>query len=435
MKEIFKKIIIFILTLEAKIVLWRFKPKVIAVTGSVGKTSTKDAIYTALKDTFYTRKNQKSFNSEFGVPLTILGLDTGWNSPTRWIKNIILGFFSIFRKKYPEWLVLETGVDRPNDMDRTAKWLSPDVAVFTAFGTVPVHVENFPSIGDLWNEKKKLASYVKLGGAIILNADDENVFAIKDIAKREIYSFGKSADANVRITHSEITYDTDSEGNAVRPNGISFKIDIGDTSIPVNLPNVLGVQHMYPVAASLAIGLSQKMPIINMAQAFSNYDLPKGRMRILEGVNGSTIIDDSYNASPVAMLAAINVLNEIKTTGKKIAILGDMLEIGAHTGREHKKIGELVVEFGFDILCGVGIRAEFIVEEAIRCGMKKENVFYIKDSKDVADVLRDMVRGGDVVLVKGSQGIRTEKVVKGLIAPSVVAESVLVRQGKEWERR
>lgn len=435
MKKLFKKIIIFILILEAKMVLSRFKPKVIAVTGSVGKTTTKDAIYTALKDIFYTRKNQKSFNSEFGVPLTILGLDTGWNSPIHWLKNIFLGFFVVFKKKYPEWLVLETGVDKPNDMELTAKWLKPHIAVFTAFGTVPVHVEKFSSVDELWNEKKKLAGYVRPGGAIILNADDENVMKIKDIAKREVYTFGKTNDADVVISHSEITYDFSDSGKEIRPNGINFKIDIGNTSIPVNLPKVLGIQHMYPVAASLAVGISQKMSIVDMARSFSEHELTKGRMRILEGINNSTIIDDSYNASPVAMFAAISVLKEIKTSGKKIAILGDMLEIGAHTAREHKRVGEMVADYGFDILCGVGIRAEFITDEALRKGMPKENILYIKDSRNVADVLKGMIGEGDMILIKGSQGIRTERIVKELLADPDTANTVLVRQGKQWDKK
>jgi len=126
MKEIFKKIIIFILILESKLVLLKFKPKIITVTGSVGKTSTKDAIYTALENNLKVRKNQKSFNSEIGTPLTILGLENAWSNPLLWVKNFFLGLFVIFKKDYPDWLILEVGSDHPGDVRKVGKWLKPD---------------------------------------------------------------------------------------------------------------------------------------------------------------------------------------------------------------------------------------------------------------------------------------------------------------------
>jgi UDP-N-acetylmuramoyl-tripeptide--D-alanyl-D-alanine ligase len=146
MKDLFKKVIVTLLLAEAWLVLKTRKPKIITVVGSVGKTSTKDAIYSALKDSLHVRKNQKSMNSEFGVPLTILDLQTGWNNPLIWVSNVILGFLSIFSlKKYPKYLVLEVGTDRPGDMQKTASWLRPDIVVVTSLPEVPVHVEHFDS--------------------------------------------------------------------------------------------------------------------------------------------------------------------------------------------------------------------------------------------------------------------------------------------------
>lgn len=432
MKEIFKKIIIFILTTEARIVLWRFKPQIIAVTGSVGKTTTKDAIYTSLKDHVFVRRNQKSFNSEFGVPLTILGLQTGWNSISHWLWNIVLGFFVIFKNKYPKWLVLETGVDHPGDMESIAKWLKPDIAVFTAFGTVPVHVEFFGSPEGIWDEKKKLINYLKKDGAIILNQDDENVMKIKEIAKREVYTYGFHKDSDVQISHVDFIYNEDGS-----PKGISFKLNVGDASIPVNINGILGKHLAYSAAAALAVGVSQKMSLVEMASAFSDHQSPAGRLRILKGKNNSTIIDDSYNSSPAAAIAALNTLAEVKVGngGRRIAILGDMLEIGNYTAKEHKRMGDLALELGIDYLVGVGVRSEFTTEQAIESGMEKDKVKYFKTSEEAIEGLAGLVKEGDVILVKGSQGIRTEKIVKSLLANPSEASELLVRQDSIWEMK
>src|SRR3989344_1903834 len=144
MKSFFKKIITAILQAEARLILRKYKPKIAAITGTVGKTSAKDAIYTVLSGSHYVRKSQKSFNSELGVPLTIIGAASGWNNPLLWLYNIIAGLGVILLKNhYPKWLVLEVGVDQPGDMQKITSWLKPDIAVITRFSKVPVHVEFF----------------------------------------------------------------------------------------------------------------------------------------------------------------------------------------------------------------------------------------------------------------------------------------------------
>ena len=142
MKTFFKKAVVFIITLEARAVLRKYKPKIVAVTGSVGKTSAKDAIYEVLSEGARVRKSEKSFNSEIGLPLTILGIPNAWSNPFRWLQNIIDGLFVLlFTVQYPQWLVLEVGADRPGDIRSLAKWLRVDIAVITRLPEVPVHVE------------------------------------------------------------------------------------------------------------------------------------------------------------------------------------------------------------------------------------------------------------------------------------------------------
>jgi len=154
-KKTFKKIIVLIITWQAKRIVKKYNPKIIAITGSVGKTSTKDAIFTVLSKFKTVRKSEKSFNSEIGLPLTILGSPNGWDDPFIWFENIIHGFHLILLKvKYPEYLVLEVGVGKPGDMKKNVvPWLKPDVVIITRFPDKPVHVEFFGSVEKIIEEK------------------------------------------------------------------------------------------------------------------------------------------------------------------------------------------------------------------------------------------------------------------------------------------
>ena len=191
MKEIFKKIITLFLQWEARLVLKKYKPKIIAVTGSVGKTSTKDAIFTVMSGGFFVRRSEKSFNSEIGVPLTILGCKNAWSNPFLWVRNLFEGFMLVVLKNhYPKWLVLEVGADRPGDIKNISKWLKPDVVVVTAFPDVPVHVEYFDSPDEIAEEKEYLVDALKPEGVLILNYDDEKVRALKDKYEYTTLTFG-----------------------------------------------------------------------------------------------------------------------------------------------------------------------------------------------------------------------------------------------------
>src|SRR5581483_3302861 len=179
MKSI-RRLVAAILTLEAQLVLRKYKPKIIAVTGSVGKTRTKDAIFAALSDSLYIRKNDKSMNSDFGVPLAILGCQSAWHNPIKWIQNIVQGVQLLVQSdKYPDWLVLEVGADKPGDISSIAKWLQPDIAVITLVPEIPAHVEFFKSPEDVLREKRSLADHLKPGGMLILDGDDQRLRALK----------------------------------------------------------------------------------------------------------------------------------------------------------------------------------------------------------------------------------------------------------------
>ena len=167
MREAFKKVVVWVLTREARAVLRKYNPKVVAVTGSVGKTSTKDAIFAVLATRYHVRKSEKSFNSEVGLPLTILGLENAWGNPLKWLQNMFDGLLLIlFSAQYPEWLVLEVGADRPGDISSLRRWLRTEVVVITRLPEVPVHVEFFGSAQEVIEEKASLIDTLRPGGAL-----------------------------------------------------------------------------------------------------------------------------------------------------------------------------------------------------------------------------------------------------------------------------
>ena len=221
MKDTIKKIVIFILTLEAKLVLRKYKPKIIAITGSVGKTTTKDAVYTALLPFTYVRKSAKSFNSDIGIPLAILGLPNAWSDAPKWLSNILAGLLLIIRKEsYPKWLVLEIGADHPGEIERVMRWLHPDISVITRIGEVPVHVEHYRSVRDVAREKSFLARGVKKDGFLILNADDKDVMSFKELSNAPVSTFGIREAADVKGSFLKTLY---GEGGEIK--GVSLRVE------------------------------------------------------------------------------------------------------------------------------------------------------------------------------------------------------------------
>jgi len=431
MKEIFKKIIFLILTIEAKLVLLRYRPKIVAITGTVGKTATKDAIYHGLSSKLHVRKNNKSMNSEIGVPLTILGLDSGWNNPGYWLQNILRGFVQIFyRPNYPRWLVLETGIDHPGDMKRTASWLKPDVAVVTNFAKVPSHVENFDSPEDVMYEEGSLMEYLRSDGVLILNGDDEDILKLKSKSKNKVYTYGMG-EVDLVASNYSVIYEGREENNPIAT-GISFKVNYQGNSIPINIKGVIGDQFIYPVLAALSVGVSIGISAVDISTAFTNMEFAPGRMNLLKGENGTTLIDDTYNSSPIAAAKAISTLSMMECNGMKIAVLGDMLEIGHFSASEHRKAGAFIAKSDIDILITVGMRSQSTMEAAIENKMAKKRVFHFEKSVDAIEKVREFLGEGNIILVKGSQGIRMEKISKELLEDKGSASEVLVRQESVW---
>ncbi|MFZ3011844.1 MAG: Mur ligase family protein [Minisyncoccia bacterium] len=434
MKISFKKAITYILRIESQLVLRKYKPKIIAITGSLGKTSTKDAVYAVLSKIAYVRKSEKSFNSEIGLPLTILGCPNGWSDPFVWLINILKGLWLfIWPHKYPEWLVLEVGVGKPEDMKKTASWLSTDAVIITAIGETPPHIEFFNSHKHLVEEKSQLIKTLKSDGLLVLNADDKIVLEMKTKSKCRSVTYGFEEGADILGSDDKIFFNDKDE-----PAGVIFRVDEKGTSLPVIIEGVFGRNHVYASLAALALSSGLKFNMLAAANSLKNYDVPPGRMRLLNGIKGSLILDDTYNSSPFACESALKTLGTMKWEGRKIAILGDMLELGRHTVEAHKNIGKIAQENlnrKEDVLIVVGQRAKAIKEGAFSCGMGGENIFEFLDSHEAGEFIKTFVQPGDMILVKGSQGIRMERVVEAILSDQKNKDRLLVRQDDEWKNK
>lgn len=426
-KKFFKTIVTAILQIEARLVLKKYRPKIVAVTGSVGKTSTKDAIYTVLAESFFVRKSSKSFNNELGVPLTVLGLQTaGADDVSSWLKNIIDGLtLFVLPHKYPEWLVVEVGADRPGDISAIVSWLRPDIAVVTRLSDVPVHVEFFNSAEQVRHEKSQIVLAAGPKSIVILNADDRHVSTMRPLSKGKVLTFGTAASSTVSGSNFALT-----------PSGVSFDVRTGKDGrfYNVEIADASGRQQMYAALAALAVGQALKIPIEKSIAALRSHESPPGRMKMLEGLNDSRIIDDTYNSSPVAAHEALETLRMVEETsvGRKIAVLGDMMELGAHSRAEHEKLGKKAAEVAH-IIFTVGTRAKGIAAAAIRADFPKDQMFEYADSVEAGAALTQILRAGDIVLVKGSQSVRMEKVVEQILAHPASAAKLLVRQEREWK--
>lgn len=429
MKIVLKKIVVFVVTLLARGVLLKYKPEIVAVTGSVGKTGTKEAIAAVLSKRFFVVSSAKSFNSDIGVPLAILGCDNPWGSVGEWLTVFIRGLALIFFKNhYPKVLVLEIGTDRPDDIRRITSWLKPSVAVITAFPETPVHVEFFSSRDALIDEKKNVVRALQKNGLLVLNGDDRDVYALRNEFPFRVITFGMKEGVDVCLEHSEIEYD-----ERGRPAGMFGKIRYRENLLPLHIRGVIGAHIFYAALAGLAVGIEKGVNMISGLQALEAFSLSPGRSRLLNGIHESIIIDDSYNSSPAAIAAALDALARVLVPGKKIVVLGDMLELGKASVNEHKKIGARVASV-CTMLVTVGIRAEAIGLAALEKGMAEKDVVCFKDSESAGEFLKDVVGPGDIVLVKGSQSMRMEKIVEKLLR-DIDDKKFLVRQESEWKKR
>lgn len=423
-----KKIIFLekILKLMAVVILVRHRPRVVAITGSVGKTSTKAAVFAVLSSKYRVRENEKNYNNEIGIPLTIIGASSGERNIFKWAWVFFKWLFTVILPGYPEILILELGVDYPGDMKYFMSFIKPSVGIVTNVSFS--HIEFFKTVENIAKEKRILIESIASDGWAVLNADDENTIKMKEHTLAQVMSFGKTEDAVVNASHVVYNYQEE------QPEGISFKLNYDGKNIPIRLRHILAGHYVYPALAGIASGIIFKINLVDIASALESFRAPSGRMNLIEGINGSFVIDDTYNASPMSTLAALNVLGELKAK-RKIAVLGDMLELGDKEEFGHREVGKEVLASKVDVFIAVGKRMKSAVAELVAQGYSPSNILQFDDPESAGNKVQEILRAGDFVLVKGSQGMRMEKVVEKIIANQGEMKNLLCRQSKEWRKK
>jgi len=421
----------FKLKILSKIILRKYSPVVIGITGSIGKTSTKEAVFKVLDGKFRTRTSYKNYNNEIGVPLTIIGAESAGKSLYGWAKIFIQAWRLIVNtdSSYPEILILEFGVDRPGDMEYLVGLAKPKIGIVTAVSYS--HLEYFGSVHNIRKEKQVLVENLLPGGLAVLNFDSRLVRDMLSDIRSKVLSYGLEEGVDLRA--QDINYNFDK--GSYELSGINFKLNYRGSIVPVMMKDAISSTAIYAALAAAATGIYFDMNMVEIAQRLADFSLPPGRMNILAGINHSFIIDDTYNSSPESCVSALEVLGRIKIgeESKKYAVLGDMLEIGDYTEEGHKMVGQKVFESGLNYLLVVGEKAKLIADGAVESGFNNENISHFNNSDEAGDYLLSRIGAGDIILAKGSQGARVEKVVKKIMAETDKAQELLVRQGKGWE--
>jgi UDP-N-acetylmuramoyl-tripeptide--D-alanyl-D-alanine ligase len=404
--------------------LLKSSPEVIGVTGSVGKTSAKEAIAAVLSKSYPTGHSPRNLNTEIGMPLAILGLHGGGSSAGRWLGIMLQAWFKAYFRKpdLPPYLVLEMAADRPGDITKLTGIAPPRIGVVTAVSES--HLEKFGTVDAVFREKRVMVEVLPSDGFAVLNRDDERVWKMQEKTKAKIISYGFHPEADVRASAESLNYAFNPEGEC----GMRFKVVAQGSTVPMFIPGVLGRQAAYAALAGIAVGLAKGMNLVDIAEGLAKYRPLPGRVRCLGGIKRTVLIDDSYNASFRSTSAALDILADLPLPegAARIAVLGDMLELGDVSEQAHAGVGRRVAEIGLDMLVLVGERTTETENAAIEAGMPRERVFHFSTTAEAGRFVQERMRQGDIVLIKGSRGMRMEAVTKELMAEPLRAEELLV---------
>jgi UDP-N-acetylmuramoyl-tripeptide--D-alanyl-D-alanine ligase len=391
---------------------------VIAVTGSVGKTSAKVAIGKLLSAEHQVRFSEDSYNTDIGLPLSFFGLKAPsplWD-PLAW--NRIFQKIDNISKYYPyDVVVLEMADDELEDMLQLQKFIKPKYGVIT--GIAPVHMERMLNMDKVLKDNWKIA---KGAENIIYNADNDGLNILGSKSKRAS-GFG--------IKRGKIKFTN------IKRNSKGFleaTLNLPESKLEIKT-QMVGEHNLNSLLSAASVASAMEVDDKKIAKGLSKVPGVNGRMKLLKGVNGSNIIDDSYNSSPDAVLSALDVMKEFKSS-KKIAVLGNMNELGAESRDAHYKIGKAAAKVS-DMLIVIGKDAEiFTVSGAKDAGMNPDSIKIFKTPYEIGHFLKRLLEKGDLVLVKGSQnGVFSEEVVRILLDPSLDASKYVVRQSKSWKRK
>jgi UDP-N-acetylmuramoyl-tripeptide--D-alanyl-D-alanine ligase len=350
---------------------------VVGITGSVGKTTSKEVIAAVLSQRFRTLKSHENYNNEIGLPLTLLHLTSAHQE-----------------------VVLEMGMYDIGEIAHLAEIARPRIGVVTNVG--PTHLARLGTIERIAQAKAELPQALpaaKDGGVAILNADDERVRAMADQTRARVFTYGLASSADLWAD------DIESEGLE----GIRFRLHHGQETIHMRVP-MLGRHSVHAALRAAAVGLVEDL---SWSEILAGLRDESAQLRLLSvpGPAGSMILDDTYNASPASSLAALNLLEELD--GRKIAVLGDMYELGRYEEEGHRMVGRRARAV-VDVLVTVGPLGRIIGDEAVNYGMAPDRVHQVETNAQATELLRTLLEPGDRVLIKGSRGMEMEQVVAAL---------------------
>ena len=355
---------------------WRenFNIPIVAITGSNGKTTTKDLTAAALSRLGAVQKTSKNFNNEIGVPLTLLGLNGNHKAA-----------------------VVEIGMRGLHQIEALAKVVKPTMGIVT--NVTETHIEILGSIENIALAKSEMVTAINSGGVVILNADDSNVLAMRSKAAKgvKVLTFGIDHEADLQAFNIE----TDSASTTFKVRGIA------DYTFKINL---LGRHNVLNALAAICAALESGLNCEDIQAGFEELETTAMRFQVIER-DGLTIINDAYNASPASMRASIKTTADL-AKGRKIAVLGDMLELGDISENAHREVGREAAEAEFDFLITLGTLAKFIADGARGAGLEAERVFSFDKHEDAASALKDVIKSGDTLLFKASRGMKMETVIE-----------------------
>ena len=387
--------------------------KLIAVVGSVGKTSVKSATATVLAEKFTVRHSRGNLNTTLSAPLEILGVDGPKNakSPLAWLKVFAAARASIHTPDAPDIIIQECGIDRPGEMSIFTKYMQPDIAIITS--VAPEHMEFFKTMDTVAREELSISQAAK-----------KTIFNLHDIDKKYHFLI-----AGNRVSYGDQAADVFLKIKKFTGSGCEANLQFsGKTSRMVTI-SMLGEHNIRSITGAAAAGLACGMDIEEVAASLEKIQPVSGRMNILHGIRGYTLLDDTYNASPIAMEHSLKTLYSLEAK-HKIAVLGDMNELGDISEAEHKKIGKLCDPKQLDLIITVGSLSKNHLAPAAEANGCKVTSF--QSAPEAGEFLKNSDIKDATILFKGSQGgIYLEETINPLLKNPADSQK-LVRQSDTW---
>lgn len=359
----------------------KFSLPLIGITGSNGKTTTKEMLWHILSRKYAVLRNEGNLNNHIGVPLTLFRLTPSHHAA-----------------------IIEMGISARGELTRLCQIADPTAAVITNIG--PTHLEKLGRIENVAEAKGEILSFIKADGICILNRDDTFFDVFKSMTQCRVLSFGMSSHADVYTEFADIAL----PGKSAEM--MTFRLTCPTGQAPVSM-QVIGLHNLYNALCAAAAACAMGADLEDIRQGLEKFT-PVNMRSAIENVGGIYILNDTYNANPASMVAAVDMLKSLKEGKQKFVVQGDMLELGENAATAHRDLGIYIAGVGIDGLISVGEFAEYVAEGATGAGMSGDRVIVCRDNVQTLEKIKEWLHKGDLLLVKGSRGMKMERIIEGL---------------------